>query len=151
MITFAPTPVSVFQNPVCDFLAAIIARRLAAQPEAALSRPGLPDKPTSLCSRQSEDPGSAVPANAVSRAHTAGAQCDVNIDDWNIMFGAVTKRLVALIGDQEPAASTDPQASQKTDRLRAEVLDCVDALERLRWAMTHEPLPRRAPGSGVSP
>jgi hypothetical protein len=152
MITFAPAQIAMFQNPVCGFLAAVAGRCHATKTRAALSRLSLPDKSTSLCSRKNEDPELRVSSHAVVRPQTAATPSDVNIDDWHIMFRAVTERLTGLIGgDQGPAASTDIQASQNADRLRAEVLDCVDALERLRRAMTREPLPRRAAGSGVSP
>lgn len=130
MITFAPVYVSLFQNPVYGFLTAIVDRYHTAQTGAAASRSSLPDKSTS-------GPGTAPPS-------------DVNIDDWNIMFGAVTERLLTLFGDGEPTVPSDLPVSQNADRQRHGVLDCVDALERLRKAMTHEPLARRAPGAGGS-
>ena len=130
MITFAPAYVSLFQSPVFGFLTAIIDRCHTAQTAAAASRLILPDKSTN-------GPGTPPPSG-------------VNIDDWNIMFSAVTERLLTLFGDGEPTVPSNLPVSQNADRQRHAVMDCLNELERLRKAMMHEPLAPHTPGAGGS-
>ena len=146
----APVHVSMCQHPAWGFLRSIVDRYHTTQAKAVLSRVSPPDKASSLCSRKHDGPGPSVAINLVA-TQTPGAPSVVNIDDWSIMFGAVTARLMTLFGEEDLTVSREVQDSQKTDRLRQGVLECVSALEHLRTAMTHELAAGQTPASEVSP
>ena len=146
----APVHVSMCQHPAWAFLRSIIDRYHTTQAKAALSRVSPPDKASSLCNRKHDGPGLSVAINLVV-TQTPGAPSEVNTDDSSIMFGAVTVRLMTLFAEEDLTVSREVQDSQKTDRLRQGVLECVSALEHLRTAMTHELAAGQTPASEVSP
>ena len=55
---------------------------------------------------------------------------DVAIEDWDLLFRAVTARLTSIFDGPENAAGSA--------RIRSNVLECVQALDQLRTTMTHE-------------
>lgn len=55
---------------------------------------------------------------------------DVAIEDWDLLFRAVTARLTSIFDGPEHAAGSA--------RIRSNVLECVQALDQLRTTMTHE-------------
>lgn len=63
---------------------------------------------------------------------------DVSIADWDDLFRAVTARL-ALLFDR-------PATAAESARIRAGVLECVQALDQLRTTMTHELVRRHQTG-----
>lgn len=62
--------------------------------------------------------------------HVPTVSSDVAIEDWDVLFGAVTDRL--------RFATSRPSAAADLLRLKMSVLECVEALEQLRATATHE-------------
>lgn len=63
-----------------------------------------------------------------------GDGSDVAIVDWDVLFNAVTVRLQQVVGSSRPSEllpNDDPR------QVRAQVLQCVAALEQLHSTMSH--------------
>lgn len=67
----------------------------------------------------------------------APAACsrDIEMGDWVTLFSAVTARLRFTAAGQ-PAVTNDEHALQASGRLRADVLDCVTALDQLHGMLS---------------
>lgn len=90
-------------------------------------------------------PDIAIPA----RSHLNGAGAlaeqglDVAVADWDLMFDAVRSRLVRTVGE---LPGEQPLAAQFAGiRVRAAVLDCVRALDRLHVWLEQERSQRPTP------
>ena len=70
-------------------------------------------------------------------AGAGGPSSDVMVDDWNDLFRAVQARLESSVGEL-PAMLPEPGGPSSSERLRASVLECVAALDQLRWTATNE-------------
>jgi hypothetical protein len=73
-------------------------------------------------------PGRKLPAFA--------GPTDIAGDDWDVLFRAVIARLRRTAAAQ-PSVTNDEHALEVSSRLRADVLDCVTALEQLHDTMSH--------------
>lgn len=73
----------------------------------------------------------AVVADVAERADTA---TDVAIGDWDLMLRAVKLRLGS---SADPAHGREPHPQEALDHLRAEVLECVAALDQLHATISH--------------
>ena len=63
---------------------------------------------------------------------------DVAIGDWDDLFNAVKTRLRETVGGHLAATTSGRQADDTPDRIRAEVLECVAALDHLHSTLSHE-------------
>ena len=66
-----------------------------------------------------------------------GATPDIAVEDWADLLCAVKARLQLTVGEQL-AALPESQAQDTVDRVRATVLECVEALDQLHLAQTQE-------------
>ena len=87
--------------------------------------------PASECQRETP-PRSDTSANAIQPADTRFPEprCGVAMEDWDILFSAVTDRL-RQIGGGPPAASPGSALPDAQNTLCAGVLECVAALDQL--------------------
>lgn len=62
---------------------------------------------------------------------------DIAIEDWDVLLCAVKARLRLMVG--EPfAAMPESQGQDLVGRIRAGVLECVEALDQLHATQQHE-------------
>ena len=71
----------------------------------------------------------------INQAHEMNALSQIRIEDWDNMFHAVELRLCATVAATE----------QLDDKTRVTVLECVEALDQLHSALTHERQQRHLP------
>ncbi|MEO8120697.1 MAG: hypothetical protein ABI606_15430 [Rhodoferax sp.] len=62
---------------------------------------------------------------------------DIAIEDWDDLMCAVKTRL-RRIADETSAAMPERQGQDLVGRIRASVLECVEALDQLHTAQQHE-------------
>jgi diguanylate cyclase (GGDEF)-like protein len=98
------------------------------------------DGPSAVAPALLQRPGAVVVDLARARVRFDGAArqpsdgSDVAMVDWDVLFNAVTARLQQVVGSARPPElppSSDP------DQVRAQVLQCVVALEQLHSTMSH--------------
>ena len=77
------------------------------------------------------------PAPAHASVVLAIHGADVAVEDWDVMYGAVTARLRAAVGAHRHAPALS-NTEDTTLRLRADVIECVVALELLHATLVHE-------------
>ncbi len=58
------------------------------------------------------------------------------IEDWDDLFDAVTARLRSVIAERHATSAESP--SPEADRIRVNVLECVEALDQLHAALKEE-------------
>lgn len=63
--------------------------------------------------------------------------CQIAIEDWDFLFSAVEQRLRDTVA-QLDLAPTVPDAQNSASRIKAVVLDCVNALDQLHMALRQE-------------
>jgi hypothetical protein len=62
---------------------------------------------------------------------------DIAIEDWDALMCAVKARLRLIVGDTF-AAMPESQGQDLVGRIRAGVLECVEALDQLHTTQQHE-------------
>jgi hypothetical protein len=67
---------------------------------------------------------------------------DIAIEDWDDLLCAVKARLRRIVGE-EFAAMPERPGQDIVGRVRASVLECVEALDQLHTAQQHETARRR--------
>lgn len=79
-----------------------------------------------------------VRANAapLSNAVLPRSRSDIVIEDWDDLFDAVTARLRSVIAERHATSAESP--SPEADRIRVNVLECVEALDQLHAALKEE-------------
>ena len=83
-------------------------------------------------------PPGALALGSAQAAVQAGAQCsDVAMDDWELLFHAVTARLRAAALTR-PDLASQVELRDESERLRQVVLECVTVLEHLHPALEQE-------------
>lgn len=79
-----------------------------------------------------------VPASlSVAPEAPAADLVEVALEDWDLLFAAVTARLRKVASSQAPPCPSSAAAFACGD-LPTELLECADALDQLRATMTHE-------------
>ena len=71
------------------------------------------------------------------QAMLLGLPADVAIGDWDVLLSAVKARLRLTVGELQ-AATPEPRAQDAASRVRAQVLECVAALDQLHITLTNE-------------
>ena len=71
----------------------------------------------------------------INQAYEVNALSQISIEDWDKLFQAVELRLCATVAS----------ADLLDDKIRVTVLECVEALNQLHSALTHERQQRRLP------
>lgn len=75
---------------------------------------------------------------------------DVAVADWDILFRAVKIRLMLSVSEKLPLTVPPAQAAEAAELVQSTVLECVDSLNQLHQALTHE-RGRRDPSAAIAP
>ncbi len=67
----------------------------------------------------------------VGKPAQPGATSDIPLEDWELLFAAVKSRLRDAI-DHRLADAPEPQVRDAAGQLQAILLECIEALDRLR-------------------
>jgi hypothetical protein len=83
------------------------------------------------------DVGIGAGSAPLSSASVPHARADIAIEDWDVLFSAVTVRL-GLIVAERLVTTADPRPEVEVNRVRVNVLECVAALDQLHATLTEE-------------
>lgn len=67
----------------------------------------------------------------VGKPAQPGATSDIPLEDWELLFAAVKSRLRDAV-DHRLADAPEPQVRDAAGQLQAILLECIEALDRLR-------------------
>lgn len=90
--------------------------------------------------------GERAASQPLVRSGADGRQADFAMGDWLTLLAAVTGRL-RMTAARQSTVTNDDHALDASGRLRADVLDCVAALDQLHVALSRAQRPfARHPG-----
>lgn len=75
------------------------------------------------------------PATLLDASGPSAGRADIAMSDWLVLLGAVSARLRAT-ARRGPVDAVGAPAFDAGGRLRADVLECADALDRLHAALS---------------
>lgn len=76
----------------------------------------------------------AEPKTQQAEASSVG----IALEDWELLYGAVTQRLSLIAETLNVAASTEPEETDRLAVTRDSILECVEALNQLRTTLHDE-------------
>jgi hypothetical protein len=97
------------------------------------TEPASPEHGANAASGISNDYGHAVTYPAAD----ARSDSQIDIADWDSLFGAVEERLRKTV-EKPDQATTPATAKDNASRIKSVVLDCVSALDKLHKALRQE-------------
>ena len=80
--------------------------------------------------------GARANATLLANALLPRSRSDTVIEDWTDLFDAVTARLRLVMAERHATSVESP--SDEADRIRVNVLECVEALDQLHAALKEE-------------
>lgn len=136
-----PTPTRTFQDKESANVVVAMLQSDDLRPERSAHHQHLFDSNASIALPQAftkvDDGGIGARATPVASAPLPHARPDIAIEDWDVLFCAVTARLRLIVAERL-VTPTSPGLAIEVNRVRVDVLECVAALDQLHATLTEE-------------
>lgn len=137
MIRPAPTRTPQANNPTRAALTWVNAEYRPPEPTTDATRTCVAAIARPRGDAKVNDLGVGSSAPALVPAAPPNLSTDIAMEDWDDLFCAVKARLRLSVGERVAAAPEAP-VNDAGDRVRASVLECVEALDQLQATQRHE-------------